>query len=58
MIKLKKYISKIAIAVVSTLIVSGLGAAIGVKINDAVQDSKIDSIAKDVAWIKQYLLTH
>ena len=55
---LVKNYTKIIIAVVSTLIVSFIGAIAGVKINDAVQDSKIDLIAKDVAWIKDYLLNY
>jgi hypothetical protein len=55
---IKKHFLKIICTVAAALIVSAVGAVVGVYVNDKIQDSKIDNIAADVVWIKDYLINH
>jgi hypothetical protein len=52
----KKYKLKIILAVVTTLVPAVISFAVSLKVNDAVQDSKIDMMAKDIVIIKNIII--
>jgi len=61
--KIKKHFLKIICTVAAALIVSAVGAVVGVYVNDKIQDSKIDIMARNIdkigtelIWLKNYLI--
>lgn len=53
---IKENLDKIIITLICAIVLSASGAIIGVRINDKVQDSKIDTILDKVNRIENYLL--